>query len=212
MKSLLSVLLSGTLAFMLPNLSGAATQTASPATVSAKVSDTKAVMRDLWVGHIFWVRDVVAARLAENQSQAKSAEQQVVANAQAIAGAIEPFYGKAASDQLFKLLAGHWGAISDYLNAARDSQKSGQDAAYTKLVDNAGQIATFLGGANPNLPVDTLRSLLTAHGAQHVQQIQQLKAGQYDQEAKTWDEMKNHIYMVSDALVDGIAKQFPQKF
>src|SRR5690554_450041 len=141
MKSLLSVLLSSVLAFMLPNVSGAATQASSPTAVSAKVSDTKAVMRDLWVGHIFWVRNVVEARLTGNENQAKSAEQQVVANAQAIAGAIEPFYGKAASDQLFKLLAGHWGAISDYLNAARDSQKSAQDAAYTKLVDNAGQIA-----------------------------------------------------------------------
>jgi hypothetical protein len=136
----------------------------------------------------------------------------VVANAQAIAGAIEPYYGKAASDQLFKLLAGHWGAISDYLNATRDGKKTNQDAAYQALVANAGEIAKFLSAANPHLPADALRGLLTAHGAHHVQQIQEFQAKQYDQEAKTWAAMKDHMYVIADALAGAIAKQFPEKF
>jgi hypothetical protein len=180
--------------------------------VPTKIADTKAALRDLWLGHIFWVRNVVDARFAGDASEAKTAEQQVVANAQAIAGAIEPYYGKAASDQLFKLLAGHWGAISDYLDATRAGNKTDQDAAYKALVDNAGQIATFLSGANPHLPADTLRGLLTAHGAHHVQQIKQFQAKQYDQEAKTWAAMTSHMYVIADALAGGIAKQFPDKF
>ncbi|MGH8286037.1 MAG: hypothetical protein ACRETT_09750 [Steroidobacteraceae bacterium] len=158
------------------------------------------------------MRNVVDARLAGDAARAKAAEQQVVANAQAIAGVIEPFYGKAASDKLFGLLAGHWGAISAYLDATRAASKSDQDAAFKKLVDNAGEIATFLSGANPHLPADTLRGLLTAHGAHHVQEIQQLKAKQYEQEAKTWAAMKDHMYVIADALVGGIAAQFPDKF
>jgi hypothetical protein len=43
-----------------------------------------------------------------------SRRQQVVANAKQIAGSIEPFYGKAATDQLFKLLAGHYTAIKQH--------------------------------------------------------------------------------------------------
>jgi hypothetical protein len=71
-------------------------------------------------------------------------------------------------------------------DATRAGRKDGQDAAFQKLVANAGDIATFLGGANPHLPADTLRGLLTAHGAHHVQQIKQFQAKQYDEEAKTW--------------------------
>src|SRR5690606_32138234 len=68
---------------------------AEAAAVPAKVAATQDALRDLWIGHVFWVRDVVKARLAGDGEQAKAAEQQVVANAQAIAGAIEPFYGAA---------------------------------------------------------------------------------------------------------------------
>lgn len=96
------------------------------------------------------MRNVVEARLEDNASAAKVAEQQVVGNAKAIAGAIEPYYGGAASEKLFGLLAGHWGAISAYLNATHAGKKADQDAAFKKLVNNAGEISAFLGGANPH--------------------------------------------------------------
>jgi len=194
----------------LPAVTPAATTPA--ASVPTRVAETQAAMRDLWLGHIFWVRNVVEARLADNAGAAKAAEQQVVDNAKAIAGAIEPYYGKAASDKLFELLAGHWGAISAYLDATHSANEAAQTAAFKKLVDNAGAIATFLGGANPNWPSDTVRGLLTAHGAHHVEQIKQVAAKQYDQEAKTWAAMKDHIYVIADALAGGIVKQFRDKF
>ena len=119
---------------------------------------------------------------------------------------------QAGLGKTFGLLAGHWGAIRAYLDATQAGDKSGQDAAFDKLVGNAGEISTFLGGANPHLPVDTLRGLLTAHGGHHVDQIKQLKAGEYDQEARTCAAMKDHIYVIADELANGIAKQFPDKF
>lgn len=185
---------------------------ATPAVLTAKLADTRAALRDLWIGHVFWVRNVVDATFEGDAAAAKAAEAQVVANAKAIAGAIEPFYGKAASDQLFTLLAGHWGAIKGYLDAAHAGDAAGADAALAKLVANADEIAKFLGGANPNLPVDTLRGLLQAHGAHHVQQIGEFKAHQFDAEAKTWAAMVQHMYVIADALADGLAKQFPAKF
>jgi len=147
--------------------------------------------------------------LAGNTAAAKAAEDQVVANARQIAGAIEPYYGKAASEKLFGLLAGHYGAVKEYLVA---QDKAAQDAAWKKLGANAEEIAKFLSGANPNLPIDTLRGLLIAHGGHHVQQITQLRAKDYAGEAQTWEAMKQHMYVIADALAGAIAKQFPTKF
>jgi hypothetical protein len=62
------------------------------------------------------------------------------------------------------------------------------------------------------LPRQTLESLLTAHGAHHLQQNQQLAKGDRANEARTWDAMRAHIYSISDALAQAIAKQFPDKF
>ena len=177
-----------------------------------KAVQTDNAMRDLWVGHAFWVRNVVAETFAGNRAAATAAENEVVANAKRISAAIEPFYGKAASDKLFGLLAGHYGAVKQYLDATVANSQTKQDAAMKTLTDNAGEIAVFLSGANPNLPVDTLRGMLLAHGGHHVQEIQQLRDKQYAQEAQTWEAMKNHMYGIADALTGAIAKQFPAKF
>ena len=176
--------------------------TVSPSATAhpAKVAETKAVLRDLWLGHILSIRNVAVATMDKNASARSAAEAGVVANAEQIARSIEPFYGKAASDKLFTLLAGHYGAIRR------------QEAAVKALTANAAEISTFLSGANPNLPKDTLMGLLMAHAAHHLTQFQQLKDGDYIHEAETWTGMKQHIYVVSDALAQALAAQFPAKF
>lgn len=202
-------------ALALPSLPALAHDTAhaAPAAVAApKLDQTRAALRDLWVGHVFWVRDVVEHTLDGNAAAAAEAEKQVVANAKQIAAAIEPFYGKPASDKLFGLLAGHYGAVKQYLEATKAHSSAKQEAATKALTDNASEIAVFLSGANPNLPLDTLRGLLLAHGGHHIQQVTQLADHQYAQEAETWASMKGHMYVIADALAGALAKQFPAKF
>jgi hypothetical protein len=190
-----------------------ASAVSQPATAQPiKVAETKAVLRDLWLGHILSIRNVAVATMDKNVSARNAAETGVVANAEQIARSIEPFYGKAASDKLFTLLAGHYGAIRDHLDATVAGSMSRQEAAVKALTANASEISTFLSGANPHLPKDTLMGLLMAHAAHHITQFQQLKEGDYTQEAETWKGMKQHIYVVADALGQGLAAQFPDKF
>lgn len=178
----------------------------------AKVDATKAALRDLWINHVFWVRNVVVAELAGETVAEKAAEKQVVANAQSIAAAIEPFYGAPGKQKLFDLLAGHYGAVKAYLDASVAENTKQESEATAKLTKNAEEISTFLSAANPNLPKDVLMGLLQAHGGHHIAQIQQLQAKNYDAEAKTWAAMSQHMYVISDALADALAKQFPAQF
>lgn len=178
----------------------------------AKVSETSAVLRNLWVSHIFWVRNVIVETVAGNKKAADAAEKEVVANAKQIAGAIEPYYGTGASEKLFGLLAGHYGAVKQYLDASTPGNETAQDEAIKNLTGNATEIAKFLSGANPNLPFDTLNGLLLAHGGHHLQEIRQLRGKRYAEEALTWEAMKQHMYVIADALAGAIAKQFPAKF
>lgn len=187
--------------------------TASAKTISAKHAATRAVLRDLWVEHVFWIRNYVTASAAGNQAQKTVAADQVVANAKAISGAIASFYGQPAGDHMLTLLAGHWGAVKDYSDATFDKKdaKAQQDAT-TALTANAKEIAAFLAKANPNLPEATLVGLLSAHGAHHMAQIQQIAKGDYAGEAQTWEAMRTHMFTIADALTDALAKQFPAKF
>jgi hypothetical protein len=214
MKSLRKVLAVSLLSslFSLAGLTTATADAPGAGAVPAKVAATQAAERDLWVGHIFWVREVVRGLAEKNPPAADFAEKQVVANARQLAGAIEPFYGKDAGDQLFKLLAGHYTAVKAHATATVAGDAAAAKKAIADLTANANEIAKFLSGANPNLPEATLKSLLAAHGGHHVQQNQQLASHDMAGEARTWDAMKSHIYTLADALVGGIAKQFPDKF
>ena len=103
------------------------TPTAKPAESAALT--TRMALRDLWVEHIFWVRNYAVANQAGNARQAEVAANEVVTDATKIANSIAPLYGQTAADQLLKLLAGHWGAIKHYSDATVAKDKKGQQAA-----------------------------------------------------------------------------------
>jgi hypothetical protein len=182
------------------------------AALSSKAVDTQMALRDLWLGHAFWVRNVVVAALAHDAAARQNAEAQVVDNAKQIAAAFEPIYGKAAADKLFGLLAGHWTGVKAYLDASLAKNANKQSAAMDQMTKNATDIAVFLSSANPNLPKDAVEGLLMAHISHHVSQIEELQAHKYADEAKTWAQMKDHMYAIADALTGAVVKQFPDKF
>lgn len=193
-----------------PVLSPAA-QPATPAAESAALT-TRLALRDLWVEHIFWIRNYAIANQAGNRQQADVASQEVVSNATAIANSIAPLYGQPAADQLLKLLAGHWGAVKQYSDASVGNSAKDKQTAVADLTSNAKALAKFLATANPYLPEATLNTLLAAHGGHHIAQIDELGKKDYKAEATTWKHMREHILALADALTAALVKQFPDKF
>jgi hypothetical protein len=196
--------------FCLAAPTGAATPAKSADAVA--VLETKMALRDLWVEHVFWIRSYVLATDAGDEAQRKVAEAEVVSNAKALAATITPFYGQAAADGLLKLLAGHWTAVRDYNTAMVNHSKTGQNKAVQDITGNAHEIAKFLSGANPYLPENAVFGLLSAHGAHHVAQINEIAANDFSGEARTWQAMRKHMLVIADSITDALAKQFPDRF
>jgi len=188
-----------------------ATAADADAAAAAPAPQLQAAMRDLWHGHIVHARDYALAVHADNDADAKAAADAVVDNARQISDAVGGFYGQAGGDQMMTLLGGHWGAVK----AMTDASAAHDEAAAAKAIDdlnaNAGAIAKFLAGANPNLPEDTVQGLLLAHGAHHVQQVKLILADDTAGEAAEWEAMQSHMDAIADALAAAIAKQFPDK-
>lgn len=175
-------------------------------------ADMKAVMRDLWSGHNFWIRNVVLDNTTNNRRALDFAEKAVVANTKQIARIFTPFYGEAVTEQLFTLLIEHYGAIKAYSEATVAGNTRQQDAALADYASNTDKIAAFLSGVNRYLPKDTVRDLFAAHGNHHVALINELQEGDYAHEAETWQVMQQHVYAIADALTTALEKQFPAKF
>lgn len=189
-------------------------QTAGPS--PAKVDELKMALRDLYINHVFWVRSLVIATRLREKTAISEADEYGVKNANAIGHSIAPFYGQGAAGKFATLFVGHYSAVKDYMKAAFANNFKGdaalKKAAVDKLTANANAIAAFVSSANPNLPKATVYGLLVAHAGQHMAAIDAAAKKDWSAEADVWDPMVKHIYMLSDALADGIAKQFPNKF
>ncbi|MBJ6981278.1 hypothetical protein [Luteimonas sp. MC1572] len=170
-----------------------------------------AAMRELWHGHIVHARDYALAVHAGGTADAQAAADAVVENATQISTAVAGFYGEAGGKQMLALLGGHWGAVKALTDARAAGGGAAAEAAMADLTANAGEIAKFLAGANPNLPEDTVHGLMLAHGAHHSRQVDLILADDTAGEAAEWSAMQTHMDMIADALAGAIAKQFPDK-
>jgi hypothetical protein len=176
------------------------------------IVEMKQAVRDLWVGHIFWVRHVISNNAANNQEVRDAAEKEVETNAKQIAHTMAPFYGEAASQKFLSLLDINYGGVRAYSEATVEGDTRRQHAALARLESNADDIADFLSHLNPYLQKDLVRGLIAAHSAHHVLQINQYKAKEYAHVGATWPMMRQHVYVIADTLTMALAKQFPSKF
>jgi hypothetical protein len=188
-----------------------AATTAAQATPPPAAPELHPALRRLWHGHVLETRKYALAVTADDAAAAGLAATAVVDNAKAISGAVAGFYGAAAGTEMLRLLGGHWGGVKALTDANHQGDAAGASAAMDDLVANAGEIATFLAGANPNLPFDAVNGLLVAHGAHHGAQTRQIMAGDMDAETQTWVAMQAHMDVIADALAGAIAKQVPDK-
>jgi hypothetical protein len=201
------------LALAVVGIAGCAHEGRSVAGVNAlSAADLKAVMRDLWSGHNFWIRNVSLDNTTNNRKALDYAEKAATANAKQIAKVFTPFYGEAWSEQFFTLLVKQYGAIKAYSEATVAGSKSRQEAALANYASNTDDIAAFLSGGNRYLSKETVRSLFAAHGGHHVELINELQEEDYGHEAETWQVMQQHVYAIADTLTTALEKQFPARF
>ena len=129
-----------------------------------------------------------------------------------IGNAVGSIYGAAAGQQLTKLLKEHISIAADIIKAAKAGDKTGQQAADAKWQQNGVAIADFLSKANPNWPRATLVDMMKTHLMTTTNEVVARLTKNWDADVRAYDEVYRHILMMSDALSDGIIKQFPQKF
>lgn len=180
-------------------------------------------MAKLWEDHIVWTRCFIMSALADLPDKAKHAER-LLRNQDEIGAAMVPFYGQQAGDALAKLLREHITIAADLVGVANDAARRtpsdrSVDAAiaastkFSKLNKdwhrNADDIAAFLNKANPdNWSVETVRSMMYTHLKLTLDETSARLKHDWDADIRAYDENHTHMLMLSDALAEGIVKQF----
>jgi hypothetical protein len=165
----------------------------------------------LWTDHVVWTRLYIIAAV-DGRPEAAQAAARLLRNQEDIGNAIAPLYGSDAGEALTGLLKEHIMIAVDLIEAA----KSGDEIKFAELdaswTQNAGEIATFLSGANPNWPRDDVADLLDLHLSLTKGEVVARLEKDFDGDVKAFDEILTEILTLSDALADGIIKQFPERF
>jgi type VI protein secretion system component VasK len=180
-------------------------------TSSEAASTLKQDLRKLWTDHVVWTRGYIIAAVAD-QPDVQSAASRLMKNQEDIGKAIAQFYGEAAGQQLTTLLKEHISIAVDLIKAAKTGDKAAQQQADTKWQQNAVQIADLLSKANPNWPRTTLVDLMKEHLSTTTAEVVARLNKNWDADVQAFDAVYEHILKMSDALSDGIIKQFPDKF
>lgn len=178
---------------------------------SEKAAALKQDMRKVWTDHVVWTRGYIVAAVAD-QPDAQAAANRLMKNQEDIGQAVAAYYGSAAGQQLTSLLKEHISIAVDLIKAAKAGDKAAQQQADAKWHQNATQIADFLGKANPHWPRPALVDMMNKHLSTTTDEVVARLTKNWDADAQAFDAVYAHILHMSDALADGIVKQFPDKF
>jgi hypothetical protein len=181
------------------------------AEASANAARLRQDMRKLWSDHVIWTREYIVAAI-DGSPDAKAAATRLLKNQDDIGSAVAGFYGKDAGEKLTGLLKQHILIAVDLIAAAKAGDQATYKATDQKWTKNGEEIADFLSQANPNWPKATLTSMMAAHLATTTKEVVARLNKKWDEDTAAFDEVYAHILHMSDALSDGIIKQFPQKF
>lgn len=179
-----------------------------PATSVVPASDLQIAMRKLWADHVIWTRAFIVAAVSDDPS-APNALARLLRNQEDIGNAIVPFYGAAAGAQLTDLLKDHIRIAGDLVTAAKAGNSAAQADADRRWRANAGDIATFLSGANPNWPRATLLAMLNDHLNLTTQEAVARLQRNWTADVATFDRVFAQAMEMADALTAGIRAQFP---
>lgn len=174
-------------------------------------SALRIAMRKLWADHVIWTRDYVVNAVADSPSADESAKR-LLRNQEDIGKAIVPFYGKAAGDQLTKLLKEHITIAVDLVAAAKEDDKEKFKDADERWTENANEIAAFLAKANKHWPEEQVADLLSLHLHLTKDEATARLQEKWANDTKAFDDIFNEIMTLADALAAGIVQQFPEKF
>jgi len=168
-------------------------------------------LRQLWSDHVIWTRLYIMAAVS-GTPDASAAADRLLGNQDQIGNAIKPYYGNEAGSEVARLLKDHIMIAVDLVEDAKTSNNDKFAADDKRWDDNIRQIAKYLSGANPNWSEPDLYDLLNQHllltKGEVVARIKQDWAA----DVKAFDDIYAEAMVIADALYDGLAAQFPDKF
>jgi hypothetical protein len=184
----------------------------SSAVVSRKELELRNGMRQLWEDHIIWTRLAIIS-LTTGSPDTEATVGRLLQNQTDIGNAVEPFYGKAAGEELTRQLRQHILIAADLIAAAKADDQAELADAQARWQQNADDIAAVLASVNPrHWPLAKMKRELTVHLTLTTEEAVARLQGDWDADVAAYDRIHRHALHFADLLSTGLVKQFPRRF
>lgn len=181
-------------------------------TSATKAADIRANLVSLGVQHQDLTMHAVDAAL-DGSANAKQVGADLYKNGTDIGAAVGIIYGKDAETTFNTVWKLHLDQFVNYAVASSKGDDAGKKAALSTIDSQyTHPLANYLAKANPNLPADTLYSVLSDHVTQTANMIDLHVKGDFAGETTARDQAAQHLNGIFSTLAGGIVKQFPDKF
>jgi len=186
-------------------------QQAQSVKINKKVLDLDNLIYRLWLEHALWTKLAITS-IASGLPDIQLVSQRLIRNSDDFAKAFLPIYGPTVAEQFRQLLKEHILTAADLVSALKKKDNSSANLIEKKLFKNADDIAGFLSRINPYWDRQHMRDMMY----EHLNLIKALAAAilnnKYEENITVFDKFEDQILMMADAFVDGILRQFPNKF
>jgi hypothetical protein len=182
------------------------------AAVTPKELALRQGMRRLWEDHITWTRLAIVS-LTTGAPDTEATVGRLLRNQTDIGDAVEPFYGKAAGDELTRQLRLHIVIAADVIAAAKAGDQPKLAAAQARWKANADDIAAVLASVNPrHWKLAAMKRELARHLTLTTAEVVARLQGDWSADVAAYDGVHDHALHFADLLSTGLVKQFPRRF
>lgn len=181
-------------------------------TSAGKAADLRRTLNVLFSEHVFLATNTTAAALGGRDAEFTAAAWALDANSLELAAAIGSVYAKEAGDKFLVGWRKHIRFFVDYTKGVATKDRAKREKAVADLHAYAKELAVFLHGANPTLPVDAVDGLVRAHVASLTRAIDAQGAARLVDAYKAIRASSVHSHTIADPIAEAIVQQFPERF
>lgn len=167
-------------------------------------------MRQLWVEHVMWTRNVILC-LVDELPGTDQAVKRLLQNQIDLGNAMKPYYGEKAGSNLTELLTSHITISIEVVKAAKAGNKELLATVNKSWHLNADEITMFFANANPNWKFEDIKIMMDEHLKLTTNEAMQRINKDYEADVIAFDKVHQEILKMSDMLAAGISQQFPSK-
>lgn len=165
----------------------------------------------VWEQHIMWTRMLLIS-IAESLKDLDATQSRLLENPKDIANVFKEYYGNNVANIIQKLLTEHLVIGKELIIALKNNEQLKAKELNKKWYKNADEIAEAFSSINPFYNIEEIRKMLYEHLYLTINEVSNRLKGNYLQDIKDYDLVQKEILRMSEFFVNGIVKQFSNKF